>query len=92
MALTITEKNGVFIVEGALNASTSKSLLTHCKSLLKVCGKICIDVQQIACIDKNGLLTIRSLYEFAKQSNTIFRVVGDGFNENHNEVSVKQAA
>ena len=78
MALTITEKNGVFIVEGAINASTSKSLMNHCKSFLNACGEVIIDLQHIAFINVDGLLAIKSLYEFASKSQTYFHVVGDG--------------
>lgn len=78
MALKIIETNGIFIVEGILNASTARGLKNHCKLLLDTCGALCIDIQQIAFIDRNGLLTIRSLYHYASQTHTKFSVVGDG--------------
>lgn len=78
MALTITENKGVFIIEGEINASTSKSLLNHCTSFLNACGEVIIDLQHIAHIDLNGLLALRSLYDFASKTKTYFHVVGDG--------------
>ncbi|WP_411893333.1 STAS domain-containing protein [Winogradskyella sp. A2] len=78
MALTITENNGIFKVEGIVNSTTSNQLKNHCKTLLNVCGEVIIDLKNIAFIDINGLLTIRSLYAYAKASNTSFYVIGDG--------------
>lgn len=88
MALTITEKNNVFIVEGSINASTSKSLINHCKSFLKAFGEVSIDLQQIAHIDMNGLLAIKSLYAFAQKSKTNFFVVGDGHTNSNKHIKL----
>ncbi len=85
MALTISENNGIFLVEGTINATTSKNLKMHCKTLLKACGHVTIDIQQIAYIDVNGLLALRDLYDYAKQTNTAFFIVGDGCKEIYDE-------
>ncbi len=83
MALTITETNGVLLIGGSLNASTAKGLKNHCELLLSSFGEVCLDLKQIAHIDVNGLLTLKGLYRFAKETNTTFSIIGDG--SNHKE-------
>jgi len=85
MSLTITEDNGKFLIEGTINATTAKNLKMHCKTLLKGCAEVTIDIQQISYIDVNGLLALRELYDLARQTNTAFYIVGDGCKEIYDE-------
>ena len=85
MALTITENDRILLVEGTINTTTVKNLKSHCETLLRTCGEATIDIQQIAYIDGNGLLALRELYEYAKQTHTAFFIVGDGCKEIYDE-------
>ncbi|MBO3116395.1 STAS domain-containing protein [Winogradskyella sp. DF17] len=78
MALTIKENEGIFTVEGVVDSTTANQLKNHCEILLNTCGEVIIDLQHIASIDINGLLTLRALYTYAEASNMSFNVIGDG--------------
>jgi anti-anti-sigma regulatory factor len=78
MALKIKENNGIFTVEGVVNSTTANQLKNHCETVLNTCGEVIMDLQHIAFIDINGLLTLRALYAYAEASNTLFYVIGDG--------------
>ncbi|MCA0132598.1 STAS domain-containing protein [Winogradskyella alexanderae] len=92
MALTITEINGIFTVEGMVNSTTANQLKNYCETLLNTCGKVIIDLQHIAFMDINGLMTLRELYAYAKSSNTVFSVLGDGSEINQDKNTIKAAA
>ncbi|MCA0152061.1 STAS domain-containing protein [Winogradskyella vincentii] len=92
MALTINENNGIFTVEGIVNSTTANQLKNHCETILNTTGEVILDLQHIAFIDINGLLTLRSLYAHANASNTTFYVIGDGEETNDAKNNIKAAA
>lgn len=92
MALTIREKNGEFLVEGAVNTSTAKNFLNHCESLLNTLGELTINIENITEIDKNGLSAFKALYDNALYYNRGFFITGVGCKEIYDEFRFTVAA
>lgn len=77
MALTITEKHGVFVVEGSINASTAKHFQNHCEAILNANGELTIHIENVIEIDANGIRAIETLYKGALSQNRGFMVIGN---------------
>ncbi|WP_299120311.1 STAS domain-containing protein [uncultured Winogradskyella sp.] len=77
MSLTIKENNGVFLVEGAINASTVKHFKNHCETLLNAFGELTIHIENVTEIDASGINAIQVLYKNALKLNKGFMVIGN---------------
>jgi anti-anti-sigma regulatory factor len=76
MSLTITENNGVFAVEGKLNATTARQMQAHFQLVLNVFGEIAIDIENITEIDSYGFDAIIRLYNDAVENKNNFFMMG----------------
>jgi anti-anti-sigma regulatory factor len=76
MALTIKENNGVFSVEGTLNATTARQMQTHFQMIINVFGEIAIDIENITEIDSYGFDAINALHNDAVENNSNFFMMG----------------
>ena len=92
MALKIKEKNGEFLVEGVINATTAKYFQNHCESLLKTCGELTINIEKIIAIDTNGLAAMKALFENASTYNRRFFITGTGCKEIYDEFKFRVSA
>lgn len=77
MALTITENNGVYQVQGALNVNTAKHFLSHCELIMNIEKQLVIDVQFLSEIDDDGIGAIRALYKNALYKDFGFFIEGN---------------
>ncbi len=92
MALKIKEKNGEFLVEGVINATTAKHFQNHCESLLNTFGELTINIEKIIAIDTNGLSAIKALFETASKYNKRFFITGTGCKEIYDEFKIRVSA
>ncbi|AUP77642.1 STAS domain-containing protein [Flavivirga eckloniae] len=81
MALRITEQNGIFFLEGAINVSTTLNFQNHLESILNQKKGLTIDVENVTEIDPSGMQVLRELYSKAQSKKRPFFVVGTGCKE-----------
>jgi anti-anti-sigma regulatory factor len=92
MALTIKENNGVFMVEGSINAETAKSFQSHCEMILDTFGRLTIDIRHIKEFDSNGINVIKALYDNALNYDRRFFIEGNKSKALYNEFPFTVAA
>ena len=93
MALTITEKHGVFLIEGSINASTAKHFIDHCEAILDANGELTIHIENVKEIDANGIRAIEVLYKSALSQNRGFMIIGNINRDLYEELrAIKTAA
>ena len=92
MALTIKENNGVFMVEGSINAETAKSFQSHCEMILDTFGRLTIDIRHIIEFDSNGINVIKALYDNALNYDRRFFIEGNKSKALYNEFPFTVAA
>lgn len=76
MALQILENNGIFYVNGKINASTTRSFMIHFDYVLDGKKKVIIDVNALKEIDVSGLEAFKTLYRIAIKNNKILSIIG----------------
>lgn len=81
MAIKITQKNGVFLVEGHINADTVKDFQTHFEFILNANDQLTINIEHVNEIDFNGVQALMALYTNAIIYNKKFYIVGTGCKE-----------
>lgn len=92
MALTITRENGVFMIAGAINASTSKHLENHFGSLLEKYNEVTINIDKVSHIDATGLSALRALYQSCLTNyNKAFYIIGNGCKEIYDDFRYNMA-
>ena len=92
MALKITKRNGKFLVEGTLNATTAMNFQNHLEAILNTYGALTIDIEMLTEIDTNGMKALRALYRNALIYNRPFYVVGTGCKEIYDDFTFTNAA
>lgn len=84
MALQITNRFGVYEINGELNAQNVNSLNNHFKMLIEKSKIVTISLNKINEIDKTAVDAISNLYKKALSENKVFYIVGQD-NENVNQ-------
>ena len=62
MALKIKENNGIFLLEGTINASTALSFKNYIETVMFTVEDLVINIENVTEIDVNGLRAFRSIY------------------------------
>lgn len=81
MSLQITEKNGVFHLNGRINNATIAFFKTYFKHNLAQTEKIIINIEQVAEINKSGLAMLNHFMKIANNSQKHFAITGYGCKE-----------
>lgn len=92
MALTIKEDRGIFYVEGSINTSTASSFRTHLEHILNESGNLTLDIDNVAEIDADGMVVLRTLYFNAFIRKQDFSIVGYGCKEIYDDFRYFDAA
>ncbi|MBU2938178.1 STAS domain-containing protein [Lacinutrix sp. C3R15] len=78
MALTITQKENIITLEGALNASTLNSFKNYFSLVLNTSKNFTLNIDKVTEIDVSGMRVLKEMYRNAIHNNNIFFVVGYG--------------
>ncbi len=78
MSLKITEKLGVFYVEGKINSLTSQIFINHFKYFINEIEFIIININSVNQIDEDGLKAINKIKTIAHKKFKTFSIVGKG--------------
>lgn len=81
MALTITENQGIFEINGQLINKNALSLHQHFRKLLNTTEKVIVSLEKVKKIDTQGVHVLTNLHKKAMKSNKIFCIIG-GENQN----------
>ena len=95
MALQITEKNGTFYLNGAMNAITSKFFIIHITYLLldsSINKNVYLNMRNVTKIDKNGALALETLNSISTMNNKNLIVVGGNGEKIYDCIKVQNAA
>ena len=92
MALTIKENNGIFLVEGTINATTVKQFKNHLEFLLLYANGLTINIDGVKAIDANGMKVLRALNTTALVYNKPFEIVGYGCKAIYDDFQYNNAA
>ncbi|OIQ30362.1 MAG: hypothetical protein BM564_03055 [Bacteroidetes bacterium MedPE-SWsnd-G2] len=93
MALKITEKNGIFMVEGAINTATSKYFESHIWAIINKYNNVTINIDNVNYIDSNGLSILRNVYlSCLMKYNIAFYIVGNGCKEIYDDFRFNKVA
>lgn len=92
MALQILEINGMYYLQGRINAGTSEFLLNHLLPQLNSSGKMDINIDDVSEIDTNGLSTIEYLYNHATSNKKEFTITGYGCKDIYDHLRYPQVA
>jgi ABC-type transporter Mla MlaB component len=92
MALQILENNGIFFLEGNLNATTSRSFIIHFEYLINKYSSITINIGRLKGIDSNGVSAIKSLFANALRNQKLFSVNGLGSKDIYEDIQSDNAA
>ena len=92
MSLTIKETNGIFNLEGSINAATAKYFQTHFETILNASKKLTINIDNIIEIDINGMKALKRLHTNALIFNRYFYIVGNGCKEIYDEFRFNSVA
>ena len=92
MALQITEQRNAFMLQGAINQTTSKSFMQHFEFLLQLNNELTIDINNVHEIDSDGMDALKALYGHALVANKKFNIVGYGCKEIYDEFRYKSVA
>jgi anti-anti-sigma regulatory factor len=92
MSLTIKENNGVFLVEGAINSTTSNSFKMHMESLFQNNKELVINIDRTTEIDTIGVSVLKSLYMYSLHHTKEFYITGNGCKELFHDFSSDNAA
>lgn len=75
MALTITNTQGVYNINGTLNSQNSQMIKNHFEMIMDQSAFIKLSLNNIIDLDKNGIKTIASIYNKAKAKEKAFFIV-----------------
>ena len=92
MALKITERKGIFIVEGTLNGTTALSFKNHIEAVMMNLEDLVINIEDVTEIDVNGLKALRSIYADTITHDIKFYVVGTGCKEVYDDLYLSNVA
>lgn len=93
MALTINNENGVFMIVGAINATTAQHLENHFNSLLDNNHEVTINIDKVNFIDTFGLSALRRLYQNSTENQKkAFYIVGNGCKEIYDDFRYHKAS
>ena len=92
MALTITEQNNVFLIQGHINKTTVIRFKNHLECLLLYSQQLVIDINEVKEIDASGMSALQALYTYAIIHNKTFYVVGTGCKEIQEHFEYNHAA
>lgn len=92
MALTITQQESIFLVEGTINATTANQFKNHLEFLLLYSKALTINIDGLQAIDINGMNTLRDLHTTALIQNKKFSIVGYGCKEIYDDFQYNNAA
>ncbi|WP_378186551.1 STAS domain-containing protein [Aquimarina sp. W85] len=76
MALSITNTQGIFEINGSLLATNVNCFESHFTQLLKTTEKVIVSLDKLHDIDAYAAQIVTKLYKKAIQSNKIFSVIG----------------
>ncbi|WP_299434721.1 STAS domain-containing protein [uncultured Aquimarina sp.] len=76
MALTITNNQGIFEINGSLINKNALSLEHHFHQLMNHKEKIVISLSKVSHVDTYGVRVLTNLYKNAMKSNKIFYIIG----------------
>ena len=93
MALTITEQNGIFNIEGSIINTTSKYFKIHMSEILKKYNKVTINIDKVSQIDEAGLSVLRYFHiSSLMKYNRAFYIVGNGCKEIYDDFRFNKVA
>lgn len=78
MALQILEENGTFQLHGSLNATTTRSFISHFEHIINTVKDITVDIDHVSSIDASGVEAFKILMATAFKSNHVFSIIGNG--------------
>jgi len=76
MALTITNNQGIFEINGNLISQNALSLEHHFQQILSNKEKIVVCLNKVKCIDTYGIIVLTNLYKSAMKNNKILYIIG----------------
>lgn len=92
MALQITEQNGIFLVNGQLNSTTTRSFIIHFEYLIEQSNDIVINIDGVTEIDEDGLKGIKRVTVIALQNEKTFSIIGNGSKDIYQDFNCSQVA
>ena len=81
MSLQISEKNGMFHLNGKINSSTLKSFITYFEYNLSHSKVVALNIENVIEIDRSGLEALRNFTIEATLKQKVFSIVGYGCKE-----------
>ena len=78
MALQIIQQNGIFYVEGKINATTTRNFMVHFDYILDNHKRVVINIDEVNEIDEDGIKALRILMRIASKNNKTFIISGHG--------------
>ena len=87
MALTIKEDNGIFIVSGILNATTSKAFQAHFECILNTTDTLTLEIENLKEMDYNGIKAVKALSKYAYANYKDFSVIDLALDTHHQNVA-----
>lgn len=92
MESRITQQNGIFLVEGAINANTALVFQNYLRTILNAYGELTINIENVTEIDAHGMNALRALYTNAERQNRPFDIIGYGCKEIYDDFRQTHAA
>ena len=84
MALHISERKGIFYVEGKIETETLRSFSTYFDYTFNNNNKVIVNIDKVTAIDVNGLKALQTLHRNAAVNNKVFSVIGYGSKDIYN--------
>ena len=83
MALSILNHSGIFILEGNLCTSTSRSFIIHFEYLINTYKNVTINIDRVKTIDSCGVEALKTLIAISLKNNSLFYIIGKEYKDIH---------
>ncbi|WP_298520887.1 hypothetical protein [uncultured Kordia sp.] len=92
MALQITQQNGTFLLNGKLNATTSRAFIIHFEYIIEQYQNVVVNIDGVSEIDYDGLEGIKTVTAIALRNHKMFSVIGNGCKDVYQDFNCSQVA